>query len=263
VTTRRTKTSRPKACAYCEGSGPFTREHVFGAFFETRSGRRNRHSSTATRYQSVRGAPTIRDVCACCNNSRLSPLDSYGANLLDRYFSHATSSLQGKPFNVSRVRLLRWLLKVSYNSARGTGEQVPSHRKCREFILGEARDPPFPIDVLVGLLPDPAQGRPSRGGPVPNLLRVGEAILPDGQAATTIRRIVALNRFLFLLLGWKPGTPRPVRRNVTTRLRAEVDLVPVTERGTQPRLRLSKIPAEFWQGVRPGQTAILGVRSAR
>jgi hypothetical protein len=62
--------------------------------------------------------PTVRDVCASCNNVTLSALDGYICELFDRSFVNILNRHERVEFEYDHHRLKRWLLKICFNSAR-------------------------------------------------------------------------------------------------------------------------------------------------
>ena len=62
--------------------------------------------------------PTVRDVCAECNNGELAVLDGYICELFDRSFAHLHERYERVVFEYDYHRLKRWLLKMCFNSAR-------------------------------------------------------------------------------------------------------------------------------------------------
>jgi len=81
------------------------------------------------------GEFTVKDVCETCNNGELSKLDRYLCVLYDRYFAKIVEDGTSVEFEYDFGRLTRWLLKISYNSSRTTGNhRRPSrsaHPRCR------------------------------------------------------------------------------------------------------------------------------------
>ena len=73
----------------------------------------------------VGGQPTIKDVCPKCNNDVLSKLDSYGLELYKRCFYRIADAGESVTFDYDYERLLRWILKLNFNSAR--------RKQCRRF----------------------------------------------------------------------------------------------------------------------------------
>jgi hypothetical protein len=72
--------------------------------------------------------PQIRDVCAHCNNVVLSELDGYICTLFDAAFVRIPQRNERVAFEHDYHRLKRWLLKISFNSAR-------IHRSADLFAL--------------------------------------------------------------------------------------------------------------------------------
>ncbi|WP_204142034.1 hypothetical protein [Halomicronema sp. CCY15110] len=96
----------------------------------------SRYTSKADKF--IGGELTIGDVCRNCNNGPLSELDSYFLQLYDRYIYKFASPEKRIDFTYDFDKLARWLLKVSYNSARATNAPdevlLESYSK---YILGE------------------------------------------------------------------------------------------------------------------------------
>ena len=124
----------PQRCAYCDGSGPLTRDHVWPECFLDRTGRVAAHFS----HQSERahGADyVVGDVCSRCNNDILSKLDDYLCRLYDEYFAEARGFGATVVFRYDYHLLVRTLLKIAYNSARAAGSDHEHLRRLRSYIL--------------------------------------------------------------------------------------------------------------------------------
>lgn len=107
----------PRQCAYCGGSEQLTKEHLWPTSITKRVHDRLRYTNREPKF--FWGDPTIRDVCAACNNGPLSVLDQYGVELYDKYFTeYITDKSAVVHFEYDYQRLAKWLLKLSYNSAR-------------------------------------------------------------------------------------------------------------------------------------------------
>jgi hypothetical protein len=108
----------PNACAYCRKIDKLTREHLYPKFLHDKiEGKYSGYNESADKVTS--GERTIKDVCLTCNNKALSKLDNYGVqyfqlNNLDHTFIDETSAEVYYDFD----SLLRWVLKISYNSFR-------------------------------------------------------------------------------------------------------------------------------------------------
>ena len=75
---------------------------------------------------------SVRDTCEDCNGGVLSQLDNYASTLDREYFLHIVGSAQNIEFKYDFNRLLRWLLKLSYNDER-TGP--PPFETMRSYLI--------------------------------------------------------------------------------------------------------------------------------
>ena len=111
-----------QACAYCNGPGPMTKEHLWPAALHRRFLAAENASENAFWLRRVGkeigGEPQIGDVCSRCNNGHLSELDAYICELFDRYFLRMAARYDRVIFEFDYHRLKRWLLKMCFNSAR-------------------------------------------------------------------------------------------------------------------------------------------------
>ena len=93
--------------------------------------------------KTVKSEIKIKDVCAECNNGILGDLDSYGKNLLtDSGLLVQNYKKLDLSLSYDYPRLLRWLLKISFNSSRMDGIHSPVFKQYIPFILGTAPLPP-------------------------------------------------------------------------------------------------------------------------
>src|SRR5438034_7016401 len=110
-----------KACAYCGSTDKkMTKEHIWPQSIAERLPTYTaRFISPANKV--LEADLVIKDVCEPCNNGPLSKLDEYGAQLFDAYFNRFYEHGQAVEFRTDWTLLKRWLLKISYNSARAAG----------------------------------------------------------------------------------------------------------------------------------------------
>jgi hypothetical protein len=111
-----------RLCAYCNSAGPLTKEHFWPAALHRRligcTDDKQNCFWLRKINREIKGEPTIRDVCAECNNVKLSVLDSYICELFDRFFVCPLERHEEVQFEFDYHRLKRWLLKMCFNSAR-------------------------------------------------------------------------------------------------------------------------------------------------
>lgn len=147
--------------------------------------------------------PTIRDVCATCNNGELSKLDDYICQAFDREFYLIRE--RGEEVNLAYDYhlLKRWLLKMSYNSARMSSSDAALFRPLLPYIMGKNHSIGRSVKLFLEMtypseLPDDeAQGAmPTTIRPAIN--RVG-FVGYKTPAGMKIVRAVHLRSFSFLL----------------------------------------------------------------
>jgi hypothetical protein len=121
-----------------------TREHLWPAKLHERLLRANSQAQSAfwlrRLEKPIPSEPQIRDVCARCNNGVLSQLDTYICELFDRSFIHIPARYERVTFEYDYHRLKRWLLKISYNSARvHSAPDLEALEGTRPYVLGVNR----------------------------------------------------------------------------------------------------------------------------
>lgn len=122
-------------CAYCDELHKQTREHVIPRWYNDTPGHAETFSARAP-VTHVQGDLIVKDVCEDCNSRILASLDGYGKELFDRYFNTPVYEGETVAFEYDGDRLLRWLLKLSYNSARAQNADVRVLREYRAIVLG-------------------------------------------------------------------------------------------------------------------------------
>lgn len=189
----------PNVCAYCGRSERLTREHLWPASIIKRVQERARYN-TNRGPNFFWGDPTIRDVCAGCNNGPLSKLDEYGIELYDKLFNeYAKDQDTIVNFEYDFPRLARWLLKLSYNSARAAhahDNTVTTLAQYADPICNPSTLLPDNFSILVDLV-------------VPDTIG-DKIILPktnrlcnvqfNPPAAWCVMRLVAINSWYFWIL---------------------------------------------------------------
>jgi hypothetical protein len=135
-------------CAYCSKNVPrLTREHLFTKGLDELiipPGETTHFFSERIPSKFVGAELTVKDVCASCNNTVLSQLD---AHMIQWVKNHPVSHVAfGQSVSVSYDydKMLRWLLKFGFNSARVhadfSGDSALLQR-TRGYILGLSNRP--------------------------------------------------------------------------------------------------------------------------
>ena len=194
----------PKACAYCRTlKSKLTREHIWPSCIVDRVPTYEaRYSERADKV--FGGDLTIADVCADCNNGPLADLDAYICRLYDRWFVQFPERGQWLDFDYDWSQLGRWLLKISYNSARACGSDDGVLARFADTILGRDSRPP---DLAIWLdLAEPTYLVDARESGVvvakripPAMTRVCRIQIPDAEIQNYTVRLVAINAFYFYL----------------------------------------------------------------
>lgn len=157
--------------------------------------------------------PEIRDVCAECNNGPLSELDSYICTFYDAYLARTYEEGEVVSVSIDYDRLLRWLLKLCFNSSRIHQKDEFVFKSLRQYILGSAPTPETPMLfvqlVPPGMIPDVDFRRiPKHLGldrtfyPVGN--RVGFLMYESMDGRRKILRAVHLRAFSFFVAFFDP-----------------------------------------------------------
>jgi hypothetical protein len=210
-----------RCCAYCGEPARVTREEIFPKFL-ARADPTYGTFVDATRGGLVsRSAPTKKDVCAACNNGPLSDLDGYGAKLYKTCFAAPVIPPVDIVLRYDYHKLLRWLLKLSYNDARSIGPQARTKnhaeilRQFAPYILGRESYPPFATNLFAGVVvavrTTPAE---QRLGPwlSPQVNRLGVPHLWHAvREQVVLFRLVSFNSYVFLILSWSADTS-PLKR---------------------------------------------------
>ncbi len=123
------------SCAYCGEWRPGTKEHIWPSALINKYEKLHTYNPKTDKFYV--GDPVIKDVCAICNNERLSLLDSYLSELYDAYFERLVEPGESVSFKYNYENLLRALLKISYNSSRATGNKrnVAAHQRFVRYVL--------------------------------------------------------------------------------------------------------------------------------
>jgi hypothetical protein len=160
-------------------------------------------------------------------------IDYFSDRLLDdQFFATFVKTPVSVTFRYSYDRLLRWLLKLSYNNARASNGSVREHQPLCRYILGLDDSPAYPIDLFLGIIApvETTAAEQSRGLEkiaFPPALRFGWTKLPStASAALEVQSVMSVGSYLFVILVWKPQAEEMIRvatiRAVTERVRFEL-----------------------------------------
>ncbi|CAG7840408.1 hypothetical protein CLOHAE12215_01832 [Clostridium haemolyticum] len=139
-------------CAYCGKEAKGTKEHIiscsildlFPECFLTIDNVRQRV------YQSD---PMIKDVCANCNNNKISYIDSYAKELISNYFIRKYEKDDIVDFNYNYTLVQKMLLKYAFNDLRSHKDDTSFfNQNILGFLMNEdILEPLRNVTVLAGL----------------------------------------------------------------------------------------------------------------
>jgi hypothetical protein len=180
----------------------------------------------------------IKDVCAVCNNGPLSLLDAYAkSQIKDMKCERTFTARDMVEFQYDYQSLVRWLLKVSYNSSRAMTAVPNLVQQCVPFILDRtAAHPPIAF-VAVELVQDariPDDDRASlpdyarNWAHIPShMFRVGAQIVTRPDLIAILPecciRFLSINAWYFTICVATPESNRKARQRFTN---AWQDLTP-------------------------------------
>ena len=208
-----------KVCAYCNKAGKMTREELFPKSQVRRTPSYKANIDHSRPGKPLEAVPVIRDVCEECNSVRLGGLDVYGAKLADEYFDVFLEKPVEVDFRCDTEQLLRWLLKLLFNSVRVSGLRGDVYKPLCPFILDNTSDPGIELNLLVGLI-EPFTLPGSKKLVYPEHQGFAEFADTDfsvgvpAKEYSTLCRGVFLNSYLFFVVAWRPNVGLPVRRRV-------------------------------------------------
>lgn len=209
-------TLKMKKCQYCGLAAEMTREHVIPSwYYKGRNSKSGAGFSEKAKGKLVAGELKIGDVCRQCNNGPLSALDGYGKDLYARHMAHSTNTRTSQNFIFDYNLLVRWLLKLSYNSSRMTGNDVEILSEYRDIILGTAAIPPnlrvilkcVAPTVLRNGLPLPANAEDLDATHRPDWFRIGAFRVPGFDTAHWALRHVSINSYFFQIFVPSQASP--------------------------------------------------------
>ncbi|MFY0802057.1 hypothetical protein [Peribacillus frigoritolerans] len=199
-------------CAYCGNKGDLTKEHVIPSWLYEATKNQNLQLIQAQPKKFINNQQTKKDVCETCNNIALSKLDNYVKNLHDEYFRNIVKNNESIVFNYNFDFLARWLLKVSFNSARANKGNYHVFSNLKKYMIN-GTDRPSKLTIMIQLITPQVLSKRERDLiPDENLRKLG-VITPNTtrisrlDAATTsvdpqkfdIARMVMVNSYQFFI----------------------------------------------------------------
>lgn len=139
-------------CAYCGKEAKGTKEHIissgilglFPECFVTINGERS---------VAHQGDPMVKDVCVDCNNNRISYVDSYAKEFIEKYFIVKYKKDDTLSVNYEYVMVQKMCLKFAFNDLRARRKDVSFFdTDVKKFLLNEENNTPMKnVTILAGL----------------------------------------------------------------------------------------------------------------
>lgn len=248
------------ACAFC---GPTdekrTKEHLWPASLHRRvvallDGGEQKFW-LARLDKALPNEPTIRDVCAVCNNGELSKLDNYICEAFDRYFGVIRERGEEVTLEYDYHLLKRWLLKMSYNSARISCSDVPVFQPLIPYIMGQNISAGRTVRLFLEMTYPSEMPADERQAGMPAIMRpeINRVGFFGYNASTGINmlRAVHLRSFSFLLAFLpRAASAASVQAFVAEFLSRRPSAREL--RASTSRVRLFCDGIDFWQSVKTG-----------
>jgi len=194
-----------RECAFCGASENLTREHIFpSSVISKYEGSLISLTDKSDSY--FRSDLVVKDVCAPCNNGALSKLDGEFISLFETYMAVPITPGGIAKINFDYNSLLRFLIKVSYNSARASSdgkEAIETLKRYVPFILGKnssAPDVMLRLQIFTSAKKFNTQTNKVEGILEASMLRNAKIPYDGPQCDSFIVRMVAFNSFWFYLI---------------------------------------------------------------
>lgn len=224
-------------CAYCGKESKGTKEHIvscaildlFPECYLTLDSERNKI---------YEADPMVKDVCADCNNHKLSYIDSYAKRFIETYFTKKYSDTDSVEIQYDYVLIQKMLLKYAFNDMRSRKEDCSFFDKDLLSFLMDKTDvsPRTNISVLCGLavntspLPDSIMGNLKlRWAKNPALysnstidhinyttgeVTINHAVEPENLQDLVFSYVFRFNSVQFLLFCWEKDSKNIEQNNI-------------------------------------------------
>ena len=215
-----------RICAFCGSTGTLSREHLWPKCLHARSGTTILSNVIGETEKAVSSEQTIRDVCTACNSGPLSCLDEYISQLYDSYFQSVVRVGEGVRFRFDFNLLLRWLLKIGYNTARARKWPLSNWLEFCDYVLGQGSRPDGCRVLLQLIVPTEVHRGSIKDNPAATEIQP----FPSRVATFDVRRLpgfklafmVSLNSYYFYVAVETLDLPVHVRRRTFRKLVREI-----------------------------------------
>lgn len=139
-------------CAYCGKEAKGTKEHIIScAILDLFPECYITHDASRKRIYAA--DPMVNDVCADCNNKKLSYIDSYAKRFIEKYFMRTYEENDSLEIEYEYTMIQKMLLKYAYNDMRSRKEDCSFfNEEMLAFLTDITIDiPKDNVTVLCGL----------------------------------------------------------------------------------------------------------------
>lgn len=258
-----------QVCAYCQENKKFTKEHLWPTSLHKRLYNANNQTESnfwLSRLQrSIPNEPTIKDVCATCNNITLSELDSYICNLFDSDFINIVKFNEKISFDYDYHLLKRWLLKMSFNSARiHDSHDRQALKDILPYILGK-NDKLGRSVQLFTLLTYPEEVKVKEIDKSisseetiiiePTIHRVGHLHFSVPDIGQKLLRVVHLRSFTFFMAFWLPTGGKAEQNYFESIITQKMNGIKLLK-PSESSIELECIGLGAWQSLKESRTKL-------
>ena len=197
-----------KSCAYCAQPKKLTREHVIPSWYINLDRSPDDLAFSERAPKKFVSEMVVRDVCEDCNNIPLSSLDAYGRTLYEEYFHDFVFKDECIDFNYDYQKLLKWLIKCSYNSARVHNADLEVLKDYTDYLINNEQ---LPSDIIVFCATVAPSNTTVFDNPIiatrgreddlyePHWFRLGVFRVPDFDTIDYCFRSVTINSYTFFI----------------------------------------------------------------
>ncbi|MGG2731368.1 hypothetical protein ACQYZU_26975 [Pseudomonas aeruginosa] len=190
-----------KKCAYCGKSEKLTKEHIWPSTLIRKYENLLTYNKNEDKF--YKGDAVIKDVCSECNNVHLSKLDSYLSDIFDAHLKRILTPGESALLNYDYDKLLRALLKISFNSARASASEkiIKAHQKFATYILeGIHRgNIMLRLQIVTAVRATNLQEN-TEEMVMPEILRCADIAYDGALANRFMIRMIAVNSFWFYII---------------------------------------------------------------
>jgi len=249
-----------RKCAYCGSIGPLTKEHLWPGALAKRVGKLSNSVAaywTVKLNKQVDGDLTIRDVCATCNNTYLSELDKYVIDLFDSQLHRFLERDEEIVLEYDHHQLKRWLLKMSFNSARANdSSDVGHYSPFIPYIMGQSEASGRSVLLYAQLTYPgnvPTELVSANVPPVyyPTTNRVGFFWFTPPRTGHKLMRAIHIHSYTFFLALFEPNESRAAL-DAFDRVFREHMMAAVHLRASLKKVHLKCNGADAWESISEG-----------